>query len=362
MRAMKTDIIQYLKELWSGKKARGGIRSFTEDQENEAAFDTVQRGTRCVPLSQIVGSVGRYHDFDDRFQPLDHMPTDRFNGIKKAMREGRRIPPVKLYQIKDEFYVLDGNHRIAAAKALGRSDIDGKIVEFIPSKETLENLIYRQRSRFSEVTGLRQAVNLTEVGQYDYLLEQIRRHRTHMSKGGGEISMEAAASDWYDSIYRPLSAIIRKGNLIRFFPDRSQDDLYAYVSYQQWERGRKRKYGIGIDRLIPRDMEAFRAKMASKKETEYPEMLREITAFVLINVKGKSERRLMDKLYHIKEVREIHSIHGNVDILLKVVLTRDLLSSDAEIISDFVYRELRQLTGIISTQTLIPGQSMIKEP
>jgi len=56
--------------------------------------------------------------------------------IKQAMREGKHIPPIKLYKIKDEYYVLDGNHRIAVAKELGRLDITGKIVELIPSSNT----------------------------------------------------------------------------------------------------------------------------------------------------------------------------------------------------------------------------------
>ena len=69
----------------------------------------------------------------------------------------------------------------------------------------------------------------------------------------------------------------------------------------------------------------------------------------------------MDRLYALKEVREIHSIHGEADILAKIVLTRDLLSSDAEIISVFVHDQFRQVEGVVSTQTLIPGRSMIKE-
>jgi hypothetical protein len=42
------------------------------------------------------------------------------------------------------------------------------------------------------------------------------------------------------------------------------------------------------------------------------------------------------------------------------VLTRDLLSSDAEIISQFVHENVRQLNGVNSTQTLIPGFSKMK--
>jgi len=50
-----------------------------------------------------------------------------------------------------------------------------------------------------------------------------------------------------------------------------------------------------------------------------------------------------------------------VHILAKIVLTRDLISSDAETIWNFVKNKVGQITGIVSTQTLIPGFSKIKE-
>jgi DNA-binding Lrp family transcriptional regulator len=137
-------------------------------------------------------------------------------------------------------------------------------------------------------------------------------------------------------------------------------DLYAFISYHQWEKGSIRKYGRGIDKLLSKDMEDFREKMSGKKEIEYPEMLREITAFVLMNVSGKREDRIIEKLYELKEVREIHSVHGDADVLIKIVLTRDLVSSDAEMIGQFVHNQVRQIPGVISTQTLIPSMSKIK--
>ena len=72
--------------------------------------------------------------------------------------------------------------------------------------------------------------------------------------------------------------------------------------------------------------------------------------------------RIIDKLYELKEVKEIYSIHGDVDFLVKVELTRDLLSSDAEIISQFVHEKVRLIPGIKNTNTLIPGFSRIKKP
>ncbi len=132
------------------------------------------------------------------------------------------------------------------------------------------------------------------------------------------------------------------------------------LPFHQWERRAVRKYGSGIDQLISENMEGFRKKMSNKKEREYPEMQREIIVFILMNVSGKRENRIIEKLYALEEVREVHSVHGSVDVLAKIVLTRDLISSDAETIWNFVNDKVGQITGIESTQTLIPGFSKIK--
>ena len=349
-----------IKKLWCGNR-NSEAKCFREDQECEGAFDHINRGICSVPLEQIVGSVGRYHDFDSQFKIKDHVPPDRFISVKNAMREGKSLPPVKLYKIKDEYYVLDGNHRIAAAKELGRSDIMAKIVEFIPSSNTLENIIYREKSDFVEQTGLTHPIDISEVGQFPNLLEQVETHRAFLAgREKPEVTLKQAAEDWYTTIYQPMTSIIQKGDLLPSFPGRTLDDLYAYISFHQWEKGRMRRYGIGIDKLIPRDMEAFREKMAKMNKEEYPEMLRSITAFITLNVEAKGELKVVEKLFALPEVREVHSIHGSIDILVKIVLTRDLLSSDAEIIGQFVHEQVRQIGGIISTQTLIPGTSKIK--
>jgi hypothetical protein len=363
----------FLKSIFHKKRSRSNSqkkchqksqesKSFREDQITEEAYDAVNRGICAVPVNKIIGSVGRYHDFDSKFRIKPHVPSERLNNIKSAMRNGKRLPPVKLYQIKDDYYVLDGNHRVSAAKEFGHDFIDAYILEFIPSKNTLENLLYLERSKFQDETGLPDSIKLTEIGQYDYLKKQIKDHQDFLQRISGQtISLKTAAQDWHQTIYSPLVSIIEKGDLIRFFPERNLADLYAYMSYHQWELGRKRKYGIGIDKQIPNDMEEFRNKMAELKEQEYPDMQRGIIAFVLINVKAKSEYRVMEKLFIHEEVKELHSVHGDVDILAKIVLKRDLLSSDAEIIGQFVYENIRGISGVTSTQTLIPGSSKVKE-
>lgn len=358
---LKSTIARWLNRLDGSASVRSEVRSFSDQQQKESAFDSRVRGIRTVPIDRIIGSVGRYQDFDDSFRLKRHVPSERLQNVKEAMRQGRPLPPVKLYQIKDDYYVMDGNHRIAAGKELGHDEILGHIIEFIPSATTLQNILFRERAAFADRTGLAVDIKLTEVGQYSLLLNQIVAHRKYLEKGGDDtVTVTEAARDWYRTIYRPFSAIIRRSRLMESFPDRSVADMYVYISAHQWETGRQRRYGSGIDQMIPNTMEAFRDQMAEKKDCDYPELRRGITAFILMNVQAKKEFKVVDKIIELEEVQEVHSVHGDVDILIKIVLSRDLLSSDAEIISQFVHEQIRQLPGVISTKTLIPGYSKIK--
>ena len=347
---------------YKNRRRAHAVRCFDEAQKAEQAFDPIDRGTRNIPIAQITGSVGRYQDFDDKFRLKHHVPNDRLQNIVQAMLDGKSLPPVKVYKIKDEYYILDGHHRIAASRQLKRDYINACIVELLPSKNTLENMLYREKTEFRDRSGLETTIELTEVGQYAQMALQIEAHQKHLqTTGGKEVPFHAAAADWHETIHRPLCEIIKKGGLLKYFPERTLDDLYMYISFHQWEKRQSRRYGIGIDRLIPTDMEVFREKMLSKKEADYPEMKRRITAFVLMTVVGKHEHRIIERLFETEGVQEVHSVHGNIDLLVKIALTRDLLASDAELVSQFVHENIRQLPGVKSTQTLIPGFSKIKE-
>ena len=338
------------------------IAHFDKVREKEKAFTSINRGTSQVHLDRIVGSVGRYHDFDTKFIPKGYGSNERLRTLTREMSKGKLFPPISLYQIKDNYYILDGHHRFTAAKNLGHDTIRACILELLPSKDSLENRLYIEKIEFRDRFCLTETIKLTEPGQYNHLAEQIEEHHQYLEKERTEkLKPEEAAADWYKTIYLPLMKLIAKSGLVNSFKNRTVDDLYLYISLHQWKEGKLRQYGIGIDKLIPKDMEAFRDKMAQQKEQEYSDMKREITAFILMNVEGKYEDRIMDKLLDLEEVQEAHSVHGTIDILIRIKLMRDLLSSDAELISQFMHTTIRQWNGVISTQTLIPGLSRIKE-
>ena len=345
------------------KKSTTEVSSnFEKVRTAEQAFESIDRGTLLVPINKIVGSVGRYHDFDAHFRPKGYDSDERLHDIMKKMREGRPVPPISLYQIKDSYYILDGHHRYAAARELGQSEIRSCILELLPSKDTIENRLYRERTEFRDRYHLSGSIELTEMGQFSILEEQIEEHRQFLEQELNKtVSPVDAAADWYKTIYLPLRTLIESSNLSSSFQSRTVDDLYLYISLHQWKRGKTRTYGKGIDQLIPKNMEEFREKMAQHTDQNYPEMRREINVFVLMNVEGRHENKIMDKLYALDPVREVHSVHGAIDIIIRVKLMRDLLSSDAELISQFLQSTIRQWPGVVSTQTLLPGVSRVKD-
>jgi hypothetical protein len=80
-----------------------------------------------VSISHIRGSQGRSRDFDCDFNPIQDYTRGRWLNIAVARQQGKSLPPVKLIQVGDIFFVLDGHHRISVAQALGQQDIEAEV-------------------------------------------------------------------------------------------------------------------------------------------------------------------------------------------------------------------------------------------
>ena len=65
-----------LRDNASGNEAD---RNFEKVRTSEQAFESVDRGTLFVPINKIVGSVGRYHDFDAHFRPKGYYSDERLH-------------------------------------------------------------------------------------------------------------------------------------------------------------------------------------------------------------------------------------------------------------------------------------------
>ena len=87
------------------------------------------RGVQTVPLSQIVGSMDRFQDFNREFFPRQRFTAGRWQNVDRAYYQDIQLPPIQLYKVGDVYFVKDGNHRVSVARDRGQEVIDAEVVD-----------------------------------------------------------------------------------------------------------------------------------------------------------------------------------------------------------------------------------------
>jgi hypothetical protein len=203
-------------------------------------------GMRTVDLERIIGSEGRYSDFDRRFAPRNRALRERWAGIARATLEDVNLPAVELIKISDIYFVIDGHHRISVAQYLGRRAIDAHVTELVvdvpldPTLSMRDLLIKEEYSDFLEWTELADLrpdvrIEFTEPGGYLSLVQHINAHRYYLGlERGAEVSKREAVLHWYDSVYLPVIAALREQQAMQYFPARREADLYRWIMDHRW--------------------------------------------------------------------------------------------------------------------------------
>ncbi len=229
-------------------RRKNRLESFEDAAKKEKAITSIYLGLKDVELDKIVGSLGRYQDFLENFVPLSPVVKDKVERMKKLMIE-EDLPPVELYVIKDKYYVVDGNHRVAAAKALGFKTIPAYVTEYLPPADREEHILLYERSMFEKTTGL--DIKITEPGKYKILLNQIEEHKRALAKElKFEPTLREAALSWYYKVYLPIVKIIRKIGILNKFPGRTEGDLFIYICNHKWFESEKEWRDIRFERAI----------------------------------------------------------------------------------------------------------------
>ena len=194
-----------------------------------------------IPLNRIVGSVGRYRDFNRAFLPRAHIDPGRWTRIERLQGKGS-LPPIDVFQVGDVYFVRDGNHRVSVARARNHKTIVARVIK-IPTRVTLspdtspDDLILKAGySELLERTSLdrccpEQAIELTRPGGYLELLQHIEIHQFYMGLRSREYpTLPEAAANWYRNVYAPVIQRIRDSGILRHFPGRTEADLYLWVA------------------------------------------------------------------------------------------------------------------------------------
>ena len=123
---------QYRRSFWRK------VTSFLQGESNELLeYDAVRRelpfqsqhdlGVQTIPLDKIVGSVGRYRDFDRAFLPTQRQTKGRWVNISKARYEEVELPAIDVYKVGEVYFVRDGNHRVSVARERNQEFIDAYV-------------------------------------------------------------------------------------------------------------------------------------------------------------------------------------------------------------------------------------------
>jgi hypothetical protein len=108
------------------------LLSFEEVRRELVTNTRLYRGTRVVEVDEIVGSVGRWRDFDRSFLPARASVGERWKRIDRAFQRGEDLPPVELYEIRDAYFVVDGHHRVSVARYHDVPTVEAAVAEFHP--------------------------------------------------------------------------------------------------------------------------------------------------------------------------------------------------------------------------------------
>ncbi len=237
----------FWRSIWSWlTQADNRLLPFDEIRKQLPMRGQHDLGMQEIPLDKIVGSVGRYQDFDRAFLPRHSFLRSRWVSIDSAQLQDITLPPIEFYKIGDVYFVKDGNHRVSVARERGQAFIDAYVTEIVSpvpiTPATDINDLIRQVEKIefyerTEIDQLRPGVNieLTLPGGYGKLLEHIEVHRWFMGEQRkAPVSYPDAVTGWFDDVYLPMVEVIQTNEILKDFPGRSEADLYLWIIEHLW--------------------------------------------------------------------------------------------------------------------------------
>lgn len=251
----RADLQELLGRLGGGR--RGRLLSFEDVRKQIGRGSLLPRGLRDIPIDAIVGTVGRYEDFNRQFLPRQENQLGRWARVRMAV-DYAGLPPIEVYQVGEVYFVLDGHHRVSVAKQLGATSIEAYVTEIparvklTPDMDANDIIVRAEQARFLEETRLDEIhpeldFKLT-LPRYNELLDHISVHRYFMGEElQREVGYEEAVEHWVAEVYMPALEAIRRLDLLRDFPNRTETDIYLWLMKHRAELTQQLGWDLGTE-------------------------------------------------------------------------------------------------------------------
>ena len=226
------------------------LLSFNDVKKILKPQNEVYAGLKVVPIKKIVGSEGRYNDFDNHFLPRSNELKQRWMNVDQAHLSDVVLPPIQLYELGGLYFVRDGNHRVSVAKAQGVEFIDAEVTSLqseiqlpatvqqntlLEAVITYEKRVFYSDTHFGDLTDCWD-LDFTATGRYDVIYNHILVHKYFINEQqSSEIAFTDALVSWYTTVYLPVIAVIEKYRLLADFKNRTKSDIYVWV-VKHWDR------------------------------------------------------------------------------------------------------------------------------
>ena len=132
-RAVRRAFVHRLGARLRGDRSLSRAPSLEEAAKVSGARNKMRLGRMVVAVEKIVGSVGRFKDFDRNFLPIRRGMEERWKRVDRAFHLGVELPPVVLYKLGERYYVLDGNHRVSVARYQNVQWIEAEVTQLYAS-------------------------------------------------------------------------------------------------------------------------------------------------------------------------------------------------------------------------------------
>ncbi|MGE5139336.1 MAG: universal stress protein, partial [Rudaea sp.] len=288
---------------------------------------------------------------------------------------GTGLPPIDVYQVGDVYFVLDGNHRVSVARQQGITFIEANVIQvqspvpLTPDIRPDDLIVKAEYANFLAETCLHERrpdvdLSLTVPGQYDKLRAQVQVQQELMEQQQGRtVPLPDAALVWYDESYCPMVSAIRERGLLRWFPGRTEADLYLWVWEHRSSLEKELGWAIRPDAAVI-DL-AARARPGVESSEGVPGSWRKARMLdrysdrlfmdILVPLDGTEESWLALKQAILIARREATSLHG-----LHVVQTETRKNSPTALLVQTRFAAECTAAGIEGTLAIEPGNVVKK--
>ncbi len=253
---------------------------FSVIEKSIQTYTLKDRGIEAIPIDKIIGSLGRYLDFSETLLPKKTDGSSRYEYIKSLMEKGINLEPIQVYQVLDNYFIIDGHHRVSVAKNEFKAKyIDAQVTEIkfnyklskdknytFDSESTKKFLIKLEEDTFQHATFLNNKIlihplKVTELKSFALLQQEILDFKKNYNNGElAKKSIIFSSYKWYAERFLHALNLMKKEDILSKFKNRTFTDLYVWIQRHKYFLSQQAGHDVGFDFTAHDFMEKYKDK------------------------------------------------------------------------------------------------------